>query len=175
MKIQHIVKVMCVGVIVVTMAACSSKNKGGAGGMGDGNGAYGNGSGAYSEGMGSGSGFSDGQNCDVPQNGRTQAYYFDFDSNAVNAGDRDRLRNLAGNLKTNHQHVQVVGNTDNRGSREYNVALGWRRADAVASTLEQYGVSKQQITTNSNGAEKPVAYGSSEGDFQCNRRVDAKS
>ncbi len=67
--------------------------------------------------------------------------------------------------------IQIYGNTDDRGSREYNVALGQRRANAVASLLKQYGVSNS-ITIVSYGAEKPIAFGTTTQDYQCNRRVD---
>lgn len=174
MKINHIIKGMLLVVVVMTFAACSSTKggRGGAGGYGSGADAYGGGQEAYGQGSG-GSGFYGGANCNVSQ--AQQAYYFDFDSNAVHPEDRARLQAAAQNTANSQSKVRVVGNTDNRGSREYNVALGWRRADAVSSTLEQYGVSKQQIATTSNGAEKPVAYGNSEQDYQCNRRVDVKS
>ncbi|MDF3054184.1 MAG: putative peptidoglycan-associated lipoprotein [Gammaproteobacteria bacterium] len=174
MKINNIMKGIILAVSIITLAACSS-TKGGAGGAGGG---YGNG-GAYGAGgqeaygQGSGGSFYGGANCDAPQN--ADAYYFDFDSNAVHPEDRERLQAAARNALNSHSKVRVVGNTDNRGSREYNVALGWRRADAVSSALEQYGVSKQQVATTSNGAEKPVAYGNSEQDYQCNRRVDVKA
>ncbi len=176
MKIKNIIKSTLLVVVVVSFAACSSTKggRGGAGGYGSGSGAdaYGSGQEAYGQGSG-GSGFYDGANCNVQQS--AQAYYFDFNSNSVHPEDRARLQSVAQNLANGNGKVHVVGNTDNRGSREYNVALGWRRADAVSSTLEQYGVSKQQVATTSNGAEKPVAYGNSEQDYQCNRRVDVKS
>lgn len=177
MKIHNISKGVVLGVLVVAMAACSSTGKkGGAGGYGEGEGgaggarAYGAEGGAYGAGSG---GYFDGAHCNAPQN--VQSYYFDYDSNAVYPQDRSRLQSAAADAASRSGKLRIIGNTDNRGSREYNVALGWRRADAVSSVLEQYGVSRQQITTTSNGAEKPIAHGHTEQDYQCNRRVDIKT
>jgi len=69
-------------------------------------------------------------------------------------------------------HIRLEGNTDSRGSREYNVALGWRRAVAVSKLLEQYGVLSKQMTVISYGEEKPVAFGHTAKDYALNRRVD---
>lgn len=178
MKANNILKGIAMGAVVITIAACSS-TKGKSGGVGGAGGYGANGygagqDGAYAQGYEGGSGgYYNDANCSAPQG--AQSYYFDFDSNALHPEDRGRIQALAQNASSSHENLRVVGNTDNRGSREYNVALGWRRADAVASTLEQYGVSRQQVSTTSNGAEKPVAYGDSEQDYQCNRRVDVKS
>jgi peptidoglycan-associated lipoprotein len=68
--------------------------------------------------------------------------------------------------------ILLTGNTDEHGSREYNIGLGQRRADSVASVLEADGASKNQITTVSYGAEKPVALGHDEAAYAQNRRVD---
>jgi len=169
-----ITKSIFVGTVVLGLAACSTTGSRGAGSGSDmyGEGGMGaNGGGAYSEGMGNGGGFQPATNCNVPANA-TQSYYFDYDSSGVHPDDTTRLSALANNLAANSAKVKVVGNTDNRGSREYNIALGWRRADAVASALEQAGVSKNNVNKNSNGAEKPIAFGDSADDYQCNRRVD---
>lgn len=177
MKIANGFKQIIVVAGILGLAACSSTrhgtgspiSEGGAGGEG----------GAYAQGLGGsgGAGFSPSASCNVPQLAgyNTQAYYFDFNSNDVHSEDLNRLQSLGQSLAARHTTVRVVGNTDSRGSREYNAALGWRRANAVATTLEQYGISKQQVTTDSNGSEKPIAFGSSEDDFQCNRRVDVSA
>ncbi len=68
--------------------------------------------------------------------------------------------------------MRLEGNTDIRGSREYNMALGWRRAKAVKNVLLQDGASPHQISTFSWGAEKPVATGADEISYAKNRRVD---
>jgi len=177
-KKHSIIKSIAIGAVVLSLAACSTTRHGkgdgsdmGAGGAGAGGA---NGSGAYAEGTGGGAGFQPSASCNVPQTAgtNTQAYYFEYDKSDVHPDDMSRLQSLASNAAAKKGNLRVVGNTDNRGSREYNIALGWRRANAVASALEQAGVSKQQVNTNSNGAEKPISFGTSDEDFQCNRRVD---
>lgn len=102
-----------------------------------------------------------------------QHYFFAFNMSELNPQAIQSLKIQAQYLVSNpSSKVRITGNTDDRGSREYNVALGWRRAAAVANFLMQYGVNKNQITTVSYGAEKPAAFGMTEAAYQCNRRVD---
>ncbi len=68
--------------------------------------------------------------------------------------------------------VEIQGNCDERGSREYNIALGQRRAEAVKRALELLGVQGSRIDTVSFGAEKPVAFGQDEDSYRLNRRAD---
>ena len=72
------------------------------------------------------------------------------------------------------KHVAIEGNTDIRGSREYNIALGQRRANAVQNILRIQGVQASQIRTVSYGAEKPIAYGNTEAAYSLNRRDDLR-
>lgn len=173
MKKISIIKPILIAVTALGLVACASHRGSGAG-VSDVNGGMGGAgaNGAYAQGAGGGAGFQPSASCNVPQTPgmNTQAYYFDFNSDNVHPEDSGRLQSLA---QANPSHIKVVGNTDDRGSREFNMALGWRRANQVSSNLQQYGVKKSQISTNSNGAEKPVALGNSEDDYQCNRRVDA--
>lgn len=165
---SHITKIIVVSACGLVLAACSStKHRGGAGMEGEG---IGGANGAYAQGLGSEAGFQPSTSCNIP--GNANAVFFDFDQSNVHPEDQSRLQNLGQSLGANHGKIRLIGNTDDRGSREYNVALGWRRANSVASVLQQNGASKAQIQTESNGAEKPIAYGQSEEDFQCNRRVD---
>jgi len=110
-----------------------------------------------------------------PHNGilAKRSLYFDFDSNVVRSDDVTTVK-AHGNYLLNHTNEKVVleGNTDSRGSREYNIALGQRRADAVKNILRMQGVPNRQVRTLSYGAEKPVALGHTEDDYQLNRRVD---
>lgn len=172
MKINTVIKTCALGVCVIGLTACSSTRHGGGAGVTDGSGGPGA-NGAYAQGYDGNSGFQPSVSCNVP--GNAQAYYFEFNSNDVHSEDLARLQGQAQKLAGNNAHISVVGNTDSRGSREYNVALGWRRANAVSEALQQGGISKGQIATNSNGAEKPIAFGTSEDDYQCNRRVDVQS
>jgi len=67
--------------------------------------------------------------------------------------------------------IRLEGYTDQRGSREYNVALGWRRAKSVEKRMQRLGVQPEQLVVMSYGKERPVASGSSENAWQKNRRV----
>ncbi len=101
--------------------------------------------------------------------------YFAFDSSAVESNYHDELQKLAEQLKTKASaKVQVEGNCDERGSNQYNLALGARRAEAVKAKLVQMGASDSNVTTISYGKEKPVAEGHTEEDWQKNRRADLK-
>jgi len=99
--------------------------------------------------------------------------YFDFDSAEVKDADREILAAHASYLSANPQ-VKVIleGHTDERGSREYNIALGERRAKAVARLLEFMGASPEQIETVSYGEEKPADPGHNEAAWAKNRRVE---
>ena len=70
--------------------------------------------------------------------------------------------------------VRLEGHADERGSREYNIGLGERRAQAVRQLLMIQGVSAAQISTVSFGEERPESMGSSESDYAQNRRVEFK-
>ncbi len=102
-----------------------------------------------------------------------QSYYFNFDSFAVDEQDFSSLK-IQGNylLKNSSARIRLEGNTDERGTREYNVALGWRRAKAVANCLLSLGVKKEQIAIVSFGKEKPISNGHDESAYAKNRRVD---
>ena len=102
-----------------------------------------------------------------------QSYYFSFDSFTVDEKDLDSLK-VQGNylLGNSSAKIRLEGNTDERGTREYNVALGWRRAKAVANYLLSLGVKKEQIAIVSFGKEKPISNGHDESAYAKNRRVD---
>ena len=98
--------------------------------------------------------------------------YFDFDSSEVRAADQDLVAAHAIQLNDNsYASVRLEGHADERGSREYNIGLGERRAQAVRQMLMIQGVNASQIQTVSFGEERPEAMGSSEGDYAQNRRV----
>ena len=99
--------------------------------------------------------------------------FYDYDSFTVRDEYKPLLEAHAAYLKQNRNaRIKVEGNTDERGSREYNLALGQRRADAVRRSLVLLGVSETQIETVSFGEEKPAATGSSEESWRANRRAD---
>lgn len=99
--------------------------------------------------------------------------YFDFDSSEIRAESRDVLmahaRYLANNPST---EVVLKGHTDERGTTEYNLALGERRGQAVARYLAVNGVSRDRVETVSYGEERPAMSGSSEEAYAQNRRVE---
>jgi peptidoglycan-associated lipoprotein len=104
-----------------------------------------------------------------------RSIYFDYDSNAVKDEYRPVISAHAKYLSQNRsRRVRVEGNTDERGSREYNLALGQRRADAVKQMMELLGASGSQIETLSFGEEKPKATGSDESSWAENRRADIR-
>ena len=104
-----------------------------------------------------------------------QVYYFSFNQSAMRSADVKALL-VQANYLLSHPAVKVrlEGNTDNRGSREYNVALGWRRDQTVARLLEQQGVKPQQLDMISFGKERPVAFGNDTLSWSLNRRVNLK-
>jgi peptidoglycan-associated lipoprotein len=118
--------------------------------------------------------YGEGEYMDDPSAGELQmVIYFEFDSSEVRAQDQDLVSRHAMQLGNNPgARVRLEGHADERGSREYNIGLGERRAQAVRQMLMIQGVSASQISTVSFGEERPVAFGSSEGDYAQNRRVE---
>ena len=100
-------------------------------------------------------------------------FYFDFDSSALHDSDLDALKAHAYYLSQHPAaHVQVNGHTDERGTREYNMALGERRAKAVAAFLTANGAKAAQLDVVSYGKEKPAVDGHDEAAWAKNRRVE---
>jgi peptidoglycan-associated lipoprotein len=99
--------------------------------------------------------------------------YFDFDSSEIKPEFADTISAHAHYLASNASiRVRLEGNTDERGSREYNIGLGERRAQAVRRALMLQGVSESQITTVSYGEERPAVTGHTEEAWARNRRVE---
>jgi peptidoglycan-associated lipoprotein len=102
-----------------------------------------------------------------------RSVFFDFDKYDVKDDFRPMLEAHAAYLVAQHdKHVVLQGNTDDRGSREYNLALGQKRAEAVRKTLAVLGVPEAQLEAVSFGEEKPRSAGESETDYADNRRTD---
>jgi peptidoglycan-associated lipoprotein len=99
--------------------------------------------------------------------------YFDFDKSEIRPEFADVVSAHARNL-TGHPNLKMKleGNTDERGTREYNIGLGERRAQAVRRALMLQGVAESQLTTVSFGAERPAAEGDDESAWAKNRRVE---
>ena len=101
--------------------------------------------------------------------------YFDFDSFAVRDEFTPMIEGHAKLLAGGRDRKLVVeGHTDERGGREYNLALGQKRAEAVARALEVMGASGQQIEAVSFGKERPAVQGADEDAFARNRRAELK-
>jgi len=103
----------------------------------------------------------------------TNSIYFPFDSAAIDAAGLAVLDRHAAWLRAHPgRAITIEGNCDERGSREYNLALGQQRADAVRAHLIAQGVDGSRIDTVSFGEERPVCTGSGEACWAQNRRAD---
>ncbi|WP_067868284.1 peptidoglycan-associated lipoprotein Pal [Neptuniibacter marinus] len=102
-------------------------------------------------------------------------FYFDFDQSVVKANGFADLEKHAAYLAANPSaQVILEGHADERGTREYNMALGERRAKAVSRFLQVNGVSGSQVESISFGEEKPAVLGHSDSSWSQNRRVELK-
>jgi peptidoglycan-associated lipoprotein len=171
MKVKQWIKLAAVTMSVLTLVGCHSARKSADdAAVNDANAAYGD-NGAQSSGLGEASSFGDQAN-GARSSLSKRIYYFDYDSNVVHDQDRPAIDANA-NYLVAHPNTKVMleGHTDPRGSREYNIGLGERRAKAVAEILTAKGVNPAQIRVVSYGAEKLASPGHSEADFQQDRRV----
>ena len=103
----------------------------------------------------------------------TKTVYFGFDSSEVDPKYHDLVAAHAEHLASDPSlTIRIVGHTDERGSREYNIGLGERRADAVRRLLEAGGVAPGQLLAVSYGEERPGASGQHEDAWALSRRVE---
>lgn len=100
--------------------------------------------------------------------------YFGFDLSTLTPQGRAALTRIAAALRTSTGRVRLEGHADERGTREYNIALGERRANAVRDFLVLQGVSASRLETISYGEERPAANGTGERVWSQNRRVEIK-
>ncbi len=99
--------------------------------------------------------------------------YFSFDSDALTASAKEVLKQKAARMKAFPQlHIIVAGHADERGTEEYNLNLGQRRAQAAFNYLTGLGVDPKQLSTVSYGKMRPVAAGSNESAWSLNRRAE---
>ena len=101
-------------------------------------------------------------------------FYFDFDKALLTDESRADLLEHAVVLAGNTRSVRLEGHADERGTREYNMALGERRAAAVKEFLVMQGVGSDRIEVISFGEERAAAYGSDDEAWRLNRRVELK-
>jgi peptidoglycan-associated lipoprotein len=104
---------------------------------------------------------------------QTLVIYFDYDQAEIKPEFTQVVQAHGQRLASNaSMQVRLEGHTDERGSREYNIGLGERRAQAVRRALMLAGAQPGQITTVSYGEERPAATGSDEESWRLNRRVE---
>ena len=104
---------------------------------------------------------------------RTLVIYFDYDQADIRPEFNELLAAHGRQLVRNpNMNLRLEGHTDERGSREYNIGLGERRAQAVRRVLTLQGVAASQLTTVSYGEERPAQTGSDEESWRLNRRVE---
>jgi peptidoglycan-associated lipoprotein len=104
---------------------------------------------------------------------KNRSIFFDFDDYSVKKDYIPVVESHSKYLSANPKlTVRVEGNADERGGREYNLALGQKRAEAVARSMKLFGSKDQQIEAVSFGSEKPKALGHDETSWAQNRRVD---
>ena len=101
-------------------------------------------------------------------------FYFEFDSSNLTAQARQDLDAQIERLRDSVGTIRLEGHADERGTREYNIALGERRAQAVADYMVLNGISRYRIETVSYGEERPLSFGQGESAWAENRRVELK-
>jgi len=105
--------------------------------------------------------------------GQADKVYFDYNDSTVKKSERAKLQTLAECLKSSSSApLTVVGHCDERGTEEYNMALGQRRADAARTFLINLGVSGGKVSVTSRGEEEPADAGHNEKAWRKNRRAD---
>lgn len=166
MKLNKWMKLLIIGSSILSLTACHHKQAQNQ--MSDNaNDEYLSHRSPQSSGLGNESGF--GQNDELVSN---RTYYFDYDSYIVRSAN---MPAIVANAQYLHSHpsakVLLEGHTDPRGSREYNIGLGERRAKAVGDVLVAKGASPAQIRIVSYGAEKLAIPGHTETAFEKDRRV----
>tara|TARA_B100000941_G_scaffold99447_1_gene69433 strand:- start:668 stop:1090 length:423 start_codon:yes stop_codon:yes gene_type:complete len=99
--------------------------------------------------------------------------YFEFDRSNLTSKSIQTLKSALNALIENSSiNISLAGHADERGTREYNLALGQRRAEAVSDYLILNGIDKSRITVMSYGEERPAAFGQDEMSYAKNRRVE---
>ncbi|MFB9884973.1 peptidoglycan-associated lipoprotein Pal [Balneatrix alpica] len=164
MKLSAVSKAIALGVSMAWLAGCSSTGKTTDAGAGQGADS------AYGSGVGSQGAIDASAVANVPS-----VFYFDFDKSDLKAEYRDALAVHAQYINANPSvQVRLEGHTDEWGTREYNMALGERRAKTVEAFLRGQGVDLMRIESISYGEEKPANAASNKDAWSENRRVELK-
>jgi peptidoglycan-associated lipoprotein len=162
-KIISFVAGVCVLLAISSLTGCKSmkKNPGGVNGSG----------GLYGDGMGGGLAMGDRFTGGTEHPGMFAPVYFDYDSSQVTGTERSKIETVSQHLKQNNSVAVIIeGNCDERGSNEYNLTLGERRAQAIRDYLAGLGIGADRIQTKSYGEEKPANPGHDEAAWAANRR-----
>jgi peptidoglycan-associated lipoprotein len=101
--------------------------------------------------------------------------YFEFDSSVLTSESRDLLSTFATWAIAHKPKLTIEGHTDERGTTEYNLGLGDRRAHAVADYLKAMGVEEKSLNTITYGEERPAQQGTTEDAYSANRRGEVKT
>ncbi|MDX1900583.1 MAG: OmpA family protein [Gammaproteobacteria bacterium] len=167
MNLKKLMQIMVVCGGVAALSACSHLQHNGQSANGDDT----SGS-VQASGAGDGDSISDNDNAGSQSASAKRIYYFSFDKSDIRPQDKSAILANA-NYLVNHPNSRIIleGHTDPRGSREYNVALGERRANAVFDLLKSRGVNANQVRVVSYGQEKLAAPGRTEQDYQLDRRA----
>ncbi|MDI9818705.1 MULTISPECIES: peptidoglycan-associated lipoprotein Pal [unclassified Legionella] len=167
MKARSFAKLGLVAAGAIVIAACS-RTPGSADGIGINGGASAHGLGQLSRFAGQEPGES--YTTQAPHN---QIYLFAYDDSSFNPKYTASLNAQSEYLKSHPgARVLLAGHTDERGSREYNIALGERRANTVAQLMRMAGVGRNQLRVVSYGKERPATFGHDEASRMQNRRVE---
>ena len=158
-------KILCAMFATMLVAGCSSQQ-----GDEDAD-ANGNGSDGLDGASTSGAGDRDG-NWGSVSDQYGNIVYFEFDSSDIQPASEEMLNAYSKLLKQSGAQATLEGNTDERGTREYNMALGERRGKSVADYLAMQGVSSSQLEVVSFGEERPAVDGAGESAYSKNRRVE---
>lgn len=166
MNLQNLKAVFLITAMSIFLAACSSTSTEDSAG----DGAYGDGSAVGTGTAGDGSAYGE----DLGAGGVDTVFYFEFDKAILRPEARAALDIHAQRLRGTSRQVRLEGHADERGTREYNMALGERRANAVKEYLVIQGVSSDNLEVISYGEERPAQLGSDEQSWSMNRRVEMK-
>lgn len=172
MQMKKLLQSLAIALPMLTLAACSSTSDSeGVGGMDD---SYQESGGVQTGGMQNGGTMSAEEQMrqQYEELRRENVIYFEFDQDEVSGHYAQVLEAHANYLRANSSvSILVEGHADERGTPEYNIALGERRAKAVTSYLQSLGVSGAQLAIVSYGEEKPVDASHTESAFSKNRRA----
>lgn len=168
MKLSLVRHLMMAFLAVAVSVSCAKKNKGDAAGAGEGGPGTDDPSAISDRDIGF-----DPQGSDSGKIDGLNTIYFEYDKAALSADSKSKLSANADWIKAHpNVTVQIEGHTDERGSVEYNLALGERRAKSVQSYLRNLGIDTKRLSIMSYGEEKPKAQGSDESAWGQNRRAN---